>query len=272
LKQKDTELIHSPLRPDFWRAPTDNDRGNSMPTRCKVWRDAHRSWKVKSVAVEQPSPQQVVVKVQAELPAVESQYESVYTVFGDGRIVVEGKFTPGAKKLPELPRVGMQMALPAGFETLTWYGRGPQETYCDRSDAWINVFRGKVADQYFFDYVEPTESGNKVDVRWAALTNGTGAGLLAVGLPLLSVNASHYTADDIEKARHPYEIVAQDFVTLNLDLMQMGLGGDDSWGATPHDPYRLQPKPYSYRFCLLGFSKTDGTPRELAIRCKLATP
>jgi beta-galactosidase len=178
---------------------------------------------------------------------------------------------PGQKKLPELPRFGMQMALPPGFETLTWYGRGPYETYCDRNDAWINVFSGKVSEQYFIDYSEPGESGNKVDVRWAALANQDGVGLLALGLPLLSVNALHHTTADLEGPKHTYEIPYRDFITLNLDLMQMGVGGDDSWGAKPHDPYRLFPKPYSYRFCLRPFAPADGCPRQLAQKCRTVT-
>ena len=205
LKYHDTELIQAPLRPDFWRAPTDNDRGNGMPRRRAEWQNVYRSWKVTSLRVDQPSPQRVDVVVQADLPEVASQYALAYTIFGDGRIVVDAKFTPGDKKgLSELPRFGMQMTLPAGFETLTWYGRGPWETYCDRNDAWVNIFHGKVADQFFRDYVKPGESGNKVEVRWAALTNLRGVGLLAVGVPLLSVNASHSTAEDLERAKHPY--------------------------------------------------------------------
>jgi beta-galactosidase len=269
LKYQGVELIQEPLRPDFWRAPIDNDRGNKMPERCAVWHNASRSWKVSKGSVTQTNPQQVDVLIQAEVSDVASQYELAYTIYGDGRIVVDAKFTPGEKKLPELPRFGMQMAMPQGFNTITWYGRGPWETYCDRNDAWVNRFQGKVGDQFFNDYVEPGESGNKVEVRWATLTNDAGVGLLAVGLPLLSVNASHYTAEAIEHAHHPYEIKRSDCVVVNLDLTQMGLGGDDSWGALPHDPYRLMPKPYAYRFCLRPFSKQDGEPKTLAGQCRL---
>jgi len=268
LKYKDTELIHQPLRPHFWRAPTDNDRGNGMPNRCGIWRNAHRNWQVQGVKVDQVGPQHVRCAVRAALPDVDAQYELTYDILGDGRIGVDAKFTPGQKKLPELPRFGMQMALPPGFETLTWYGRGPYETYCDRSDAWINVFSGKVAEQFFADYTEPGESGNKVDVRWVALTNQDGVGLLAAGLPLLSINALHYATADLEGPKHPYEIPYRDFVTLNLDLVQMGVGGDNSWGATPHEQYRLMPKPYGYRFCLMPFSQADGSPKQLARQCR----
>jgi len=268
LKYKDTELIQQPLRPHFWRAPTDNDRGNGMPNRCGIWRNAHRNWQVQGVKVDQVGPQHVRCAIRAALPDVDAQYDLTYDIFADGRIVVAGRFTPGQKKLPELPRFGMQMAVPAGFETLTWYGRGPYETYCDRNDASINVFTGKVAEQFFADYTEPGESGNKVDVRWVTLTNRNGVGLLAAGLPLLSVNALHHATADLEGPKHPYEIPYRDFVTLNLDLMQMGVGGDNSWGATPHEQYRLMPKPYNYRFCLRPFSPADGGPKELARQCR----
>ena len=109
-----------------------------------------------------------------------------------------------------------------------------------------------VADQ-FFDYSEPQETGNKTDVRWVALTNNRGVGLLAVGMPLLSVNALHYTTDDLQSAKHSYQMTRRDFVTLNLDLQQMGVGGDNSWGARPHDEFQLKPQPYSYGFRLRPF-------------------
>lgn len=268
LSYQGTEILQEPLHPHFWRAPTDNDRGNHMPKRCAVWRNAHRSWRAENVAIGQAGPDQVNVRVRGKLTDVESDYSLTYTISGDGRTVVEARFKPGKKKLPELPRFGMQMALKPGFETLTWYGRGPYETYCDRFDAWVNVFRGKVADQFFADYSEPGESGNKVDVRWATLTNRDGVGLLAVGLPFLSVNALHYRTEDLEGPKHPYQIPYRDFITLNLDLKQMGVGGDDSWGALPHEPYRLMPKPYGYRFCLVPFSQAKSDAKKLARECK----
>lgn len=263
-----TELIHQPLEPHFWRAPIDNDRGNGMPNRCGIWRTAHRSWTVQESRVEQPRPDQVDIVLRGELAAVAAAYEVRYQILGDGRVVVEAQFTPGQKKLPELPRFGMQLALPPGFDTLAWYGQGPYETYCDRRDAWTNIFRGPVADQFFYDYSEPGESGNKVEVRWAAVTNRDGVGLLAVGLPLLSVSALPFTTEDLEGPKHPYEIPRRDFTTLHLDLMQMGVGGDDSWGATPHAPYRLLAKPYRYRFCLCPFSAASGEPKLLARQCR----
>jgi beta-galactosidase len=157
----------------------------------------------------------------------------------------------------------MQMVLPAGFDRITWLGPGPQETYCDRKDARVGLYSGTVRDQFFHDYVEPGESGNKVDVRWVALTSRKGAGLLAVGLPLLSVNALHHTTDDLQAAEHPHELPRRDFTVLNLDWKQQGVGGDDSWGAWPHEQYLIPCQEQSYSFRLRPF-RAGQDPGKLA--------
>ena len=149
----------------------------------------------------------------------------------------------------------MQMAVKPGFEKICWYGKGPQETYSDRRDARVDVYEGTVDGQYF-DYTEPGETGNKVDVRWVTLVNGKGIGLLAAGRPLLSVNALHYTTDDLMSREHGYQMTRRDFITLNLDLVQMGVGGDDSWGAWPHAEFLIPSnKAYSYSFRLRPFDQ-----------------
>jgi len=256
LKFKNTELIASPLRPDFWRAPIDNDRGRRMDNSQGVWRNAHQD-ATSSVSVEGTAPRQAVVKVVQTLPKVSASWETTYTVLGSGDVLVNAQFTPGRTNLAKLPRLGMQMTLPAGFDRITWLGPGPQETYCDRKDARVGLYSGTVAEQFFADYSEPGESGNKVDVRWVALSNKNGVGLLAVGLPLLSVNALHHTTDDLQKAKHAFELPARDFTVLNLDWKQQGVGGDDSWGAWPHDENLIPCQEYTYSFRLRPFSKGE---------------
>jgi beta-galactosidase len=250
-----TELIASPLRPDFWRAPTDNDRGRHKPQDPQAaWRRAHES-PVNRGFVGEKKDDHFEVRVENLLPhAGDATWRTIYQIYNSGDVIVSAEFQPGHTEMPRLPRIGMQMALPNGFERITWFGPGPQETYQDRKDARMGVHSGTVDEQFFPDYVEPGETGNKVDVRWVALRNGKGAGLLAIGLPLLSVNALHYTTDDLQSAKHPYEMVRRDFVTLNLDLMQEGVGGDNSWGTWPHDEFLIPCKPYSYRFRLRPFS------------------
>ena len=149
----------------------------------------------------------------------------------------------------------MQMTLPAGFERITWLGPGPQETYCDRKDAKFGLYSGKVEDQFYADYTKPGETGNKVDVRWLALANGK-IGLLAMPEQpgLLSANALHYGTEDLNAGKHPFELPHRDFVTLNLDLKQQGVGGDNSWGAWPHEEFLIPCQEYSYSFRLRPFA------------------
>ncbi len=166
--------------------------------------------------------------------------------------------------MAEMPRFGMKMALQKGFETLQWLGRGPQETYSDRCDARVDLYKGTV-DEQRFDYSQPQETGNKVDVRWVDLSNDKGISLVAVGDPLLSVNALHYSSEDMTSIdgpgpKHWYQIPRRDEVYLNLDYKQMGVGGDDSWGARVHPEFTLPgTDKYSYSFYLYprDFSSTD---------------
>lgn len=278
LKFEGSELIESPLRPDFWVAPTDNGRGRKMgklhteeergkPKKDRegrirktqgIWRDAHENAAVKSfVATTKPDGRSVEITVVLELPKVGAQWTNHYTVFGNGEVAVEASFTPQNADLPDLPRLGMQMTLPAGFDRIAWFGPGPQETYIDRKDAKIGLYSGLVGDQFFAGYSEPGESGNKVDVRWAAITNDKGLGLLVVGDPLLSVNALRHTTDDLQSVKHSFELPNRDFTVLNIDWKQQGLGGDTSWGAWPHDEYLIPCKPQGYSFLLRPIGSND---------------
>lgn len=261
LEQGDSELLESPLRLDFWRAPTDNDRGSKMPGKLAVWRKAHESWSARSVIVDQPSPGRVIVTAKGEITATGSPCELTWTVLGGGEIIVSASFKPGSQKLPELPRFGMQATLRPGYDRLVWHGKGPQETYSDRQDARVGIYHSTVRDQ-FTPYVMPQETGNHVALRWIALLNQEGDGLLAIGDPLLSANALHHTTDDLYCASqkqnyYPYQLPERETITLNLDLRQRGLGGDDSWGALPHAAFRIQPQPMQYRYYLKLVRKSD---------------
>ncbi|MEY4489524.1 MAG: hypothetical protein RIQ79_2032 [Verrucomicrobiota bacterium] len=257
LKNNGDELLESPLRPDFWRAPTDNDRGNHLPVELAIWRMAHASWSARSVTASQSAPDRVIVVAKGKISVTGSDYTLTWTVLGTGEVLVTASFEPGAQKLPELPRFGMQTTLRAGYERLVWYGKGPQETYRDRQDARVGVYKSTVREQ-FHSYIKPQETGNHEAVRWIALLDKNHCGLLAVGAPLLSANALHASTDDLYCATqvenfYPYQLPPRDTVTLNLDLFQRGLGGDNSWGAKPHDAFTIKPVPltYSYRLKLV---------------------
>jgi beta-galactosidase len=269
-KYREIELLESGPEPYFWRAPVDNDRGNGMPKRCAVWRDAGPDRRIISVETTTLSPQAVRITVKSLLAANDSPYTTVYTVLGSGDILVEGHFTPQGE-LPELPRFGMRMSLLGEFDRISWYGRGPHETYWDRkTGARVGLYRGTVKDQ-FFDYSRPQENGNKTDVRWVSLTNRDGLGLLAVGRPLVSVSAHCFTPEEMERAEHSFELQPSPFITLLVDEKQMGVGGDNSWGARPHDWCTLFPQAYSYSFLLKPFKSSEDDPTTLSRR-KIAVP
>jgi beta-galactosidase len=261
------ELVSAPLVPNFWRVPLDNDIGflllNDMPKRCAAWKTAGPERRVIAVRAERLAPQAVRVVAESVLPAAGSRYVTTYTVYGSGDATVEARFTPGGA-LPELPRFGMQMAVPATLSTMTWFGRGPHENYWDRNTgAQVGRYSGRV-DQLIHDYVRPQENGNRTDVRWVALTDADGAGLLASGMPLLSVSAWPYTMQDLEAATHTNELPRRETITLNLDHRQTGVGGDDGWGARPHAEYTLDARPYEYRYRLRAYSPAMGSLDRIA--------
>jgi beta-galactosidase len=266
---EEKEFIKKGPIPNFWRAPNDNDFGNGMPERCKIWLEAGTERRIENVSVKKTGSSQVQIDVLSILEAGNSRYDSRYIIMGSGDIVIRNRFVPGSPDLPELPRFGMQMILPVEFDNMEWYGRGPHESYWDRkTSAPVGLYHGKVIDQHH-PYVRPQESGNKTDVRWVALTDDQGFGLLAVGMPLLSASANHYRIDDFENGpekeqRHAIDLIKRDLVTWNLDYKQMGVGGDDSWGAKPHDKYTLFPQEYTYKYRLRPFSTEKENPMELS--------
>ncbi len=262
---KGTELVTSPLIPNFWRAITDNDDGNGMIRRCAVWRKAGAERKVQSVKAEQVGPQLVRITADATLPIGDgTKYRTIYSVYGSGDVVVDGSMEPVGGNIPELPRFGMQLAIPGRYSTMTYLGRGPYENYWDRhTGSAVGLYSGTV-EELLHVYTRPQESSNRTDVRWLMLADKDGAGLLAIGMPLLSVSAWPYSMEDLEKAMHINELPRRDFVTLNLDYKQMGVGGDDSWGARTHPEYTLPARPYAYQFRLKPYTKDQDDPATLA--------
>jgi beta-galactosidase len=254
-----TELLAGPLVPNFWRVPIDNDRGNKMPQRLGAWRDASANRSVESIMARRVRAQVVRVAVSATVPVgSQSKLTTIYTIYGSGDIIVEMSLAPSGGDLPDLPRFGMQMKVPAQFSTMTWLGRGPHETYWDRkTGAAIGLCSGPVNEQVHV-YVRPQENGNKTDVRWMTLTDDKGLGLLAVGMPLLETSAWPFSMEELEKAKHVNDLYIRDFITVNLDYKQMGVGGDDSWGARTHPEYTLPARPYSYKFRLKPYDSTMG--------------
>lgn len=247
-----TEILDRGPEPNFWRAPTDNDFGNGMPARCAVWQKASVRRTLESFDVQELSGTAVRLAARFALPDVQSRQTTTYDVLGSGEVIIWNQIQIGDPKLPELPRFGMRLRLPSAFEHVTWYGRGPHENYWDRAaSAFVGLYESAARDM-FVPYVSPQENGYRTDVRWVALRDGRGRGVAFFGLDLISFSALRYAIEDLTQrnrgSMHPVDLVERDFVEVNVDFRQTGVGGRDSWGARPLPQYTLSPRDYSYGF------------------------
>ena len=238
--------------PWFWRAPTDNDWGAGFQRTANVWRTNRR--KALGATVEKHDDR-VVVTGKYYLVDAPSEYTLTYTFMADGALKVEAEWKRQGEYVPELPRFGMRMIFPQNYTHLTFYGRGPWENYSDRNESsFIGLYEQSTSEQ-LFPYVRPQESGNKSDVRYVELRNDLGIGVRIEGLQPLNISAMPYRSEDLDpgltkKQMHYSDIEPRREVVLHIDLAQRGLGGDDSWGAQPHDKYRLTAESYSYGYII----------------------
>lgn len=255
------KLIDRGPRPDFFRAPTDNDiggvKGLPIEQRKKMrldfspWKTEGRQWSP-SMSVSQPSAETVSVVFEGTLPQSGAALKQSYTVYSSGDVIVETSYTPGHARLAPMPRFGTELLVNKSLANIAWYGRGPVETHWDRQFEPIGVYRSTVAKEWV-DYSQPQENGNKTDVRWVALTNAQGTGLLAVGQIPLSVAAREYSNEEMDAADYSWKLKPSESIHLHLDHKQMGVGGIDSWtlNALPLPQYRIpSDEPYSYRYRL----------------------
>ena len=257
LHLNDKELLYQSPKADFWRAPTDNDIGNGMPERCSVWKNATGNLQPENIEILTEEASEFSMAATFAIPKTDSEWETIYTVSPDGSIHIQNNYTPGNTDLPVIPRIGMNMVLPGQYNQMEWFGRGPHESYQDRkTSALVGVYNGTVADQYS-NYIRPQENGNKTDVRWVKLTNKNGHGLKINADSVMNVTALPFNKKllnpqpGMKGNRHGNEIKPQGIVHLNVDHKQMGVGGDNSWGARPHEEYRIPAdEPYSYGFTL----------------------
>ncbi|MCX6247876.1 MAG: DUF4981 domain-containing protein [Bacteroidetes bacterium] len=266
-KAEQTEFLERGPVPDFRRAPTDNDVGNGMYKRCRPWFAASETRKMISVIPAQTSPNEIKVEVKYEFPDSTGKETILYSINGNGEVTVSVSMTPGKKGLPELPRFGMNLQVKPEFNNFEWFGRGPYENYRDRNTgSFAGIYQGKVSDQEI-PYVRPQEYGYRTDVRWVSLTSDSKKGLFFVGDSLICFSARPFTYDDLKGFRHggnhPGDLDKEKFVDLNIDSGQMGVGGDDSWGARVHDEYTIPSKPCSYSFRIIPFRTGTQSPEAL---------
>ena len=255
LQKQGREILSGPLRPIFWRGPTDNDYGNGMPKRCAVWKEAGLRMKPAAKLSVGESGQRVRVISRHEDPESDCRWTSSYTFHADGRIEVDCDFMPGKRPLPEIPRLGMELLLKKEFDTALWFGRGPWENYADRkTSAFMGRYEMKVAD-LFHPYIRPQESGNRSDTRKLALFDGQKEGLTVEGHPQFAFSALFHHVSDLDGGEtksqtHAAELQPRDSIQLIIAAKHMGVGGDTSWGARPHPQYEIPVRPYSFRFTL----------------------
>lgn len=242
--------------PLFWRAPTDNDFGEGIQVRSNVWRSAGYNRRLVNMDVTTEG-NKVIVTSKYRLPDVNSDYTLRYTVFPNGSLGVDASFTPdNAKALPEMMRFGIITQTPKDMDNFAWTGRGPWENYSDRNTAaFVGNYSKKVADM-FHPYIRPQETGYLTDVTRASLTDAKGYGVEVETLQPLNITALDVQPSDLDFGVDKHQIHNSDVRHsrghnyLYIDLFQRGVGGDNSWGAHPHNPYRHFAGNLSYSFLL----------------------
>jgi len=239
---------------NFWRAPTENDFGNKMPERSAMWKFFGEELLLQSMV---PVQTEKTVMLLAEYihPDNGSTYRVSYSFNNRTEIFVKVEFSPGSDNFPEMPRFGMSMVLPEGYNHLEYFGRGPHENHIDRNtSSLVGLYKSTVDEQYV-PYTTNGENGNKTETRWLSLTNSEGWGIKIEGDLLFDFSALHYSQDDLDRetrdGAHTIDLEKSGKVYLNVDWKQMGVGGDNSWGARTHAAYVLPPGSIEYSFIIV---------------------
>ena len=261
-------VIKDPIKPNFWRAPTDNDYGFKMQTKWSEWKNASTNQKPKSfniVAANDPEKELTKGKIKDcfvvatsvySLADVEGEAIVKYAINAKGEVKVTVSISGVKDGLNPMPRFGSNFSLMANYNQAEWYGRGPHENYQDRNTgAFVDTYRSTAEDLYF-PYSRPQENGYRTETRWLSLTNKEGKGInIRASENLFGFSALRNTIDDFDEGekkvnKHTTDIKPQDLVNVNIDYAQMGVGGDTSWGAKPHKKYQISPGDYEYAFII----------------------
>ena len=241
------------LKPNFWRAPTDNDFGAYLQRRYAVWKNPT----IKLVSLQQRiADQQAIIEAAYELPEVSAKLSLTYVINNEGTMKVTQKMTADKNaKVANMFRFGMQMQMPRSFDQVEYYGRGPVENYIDRKgNADLGIYRQSVAEQ-FYSYIRPQENGTKSDLRWWKTLNVSGHGIQVVVAEPLSASALHYTIESLDEGIHKQqghspEVEEADLTNFCFDLIQAGLGCEDSWGRIARPEYQVPYGDYEFTFIL----------------------
>ncbi len=261
-------LLLQGVKPNFWRGTTDNDFGFKMPKKFGAWKNATNKQTLNSFTIKEDNtpinstetdtqkPTRVEVKTVYDLPDNMAKIAITYTIYGSGLIEISSSLEDVQKELSNMPRFGNTFVLQKQYNQVNWYGRGPHENYSDRKTAaFVGNYKATVEELYF-PYVRPQENGYRTDIRWVNFTNQAGNGIKIGGKELIGFNARHqynsdFDAGEEKRQRHTTDIIQRDLVTVNIDKVQMGVGGDTSWGAQPHDQYQIPAKEMNYTYYIL---------------------
>ena len=245
------------LKPNFWRAPTDNDMGAGLQKKFKAWKNPQMNLKNIEVKKDKKT-NSVTILTSFDMPEVQGQMDITYVVFantGAVKVTEDFKATEGAK-VSDMFRFGMLMQMPYTMEKSNYYGRGPIENYSDRKDCMrIGVYTDD-ADNQYFPYIRPQESGTKSDIRWWKQTDATGLGLQVKSCTPFYASAIHFDTEELDdgdekEQRHSFDLKKSKFTNLFLDSAHMGVGGENSWGAWPLEKYRVHYGNKTFTFTLI---------------------
>ena len=249
------------LKPNFWRAPTDNDMGANFQKKFKVWKNPQMN--LKNIDVKKDKKANTVTIVTSfDMPEVQGQMDITYLVFantGAVKVTEDFKATEGAK-VSDMFRFGMLLQMPYSMEKSTYYGRGPIENYSDRKDCMRIAIYNDDADNQYFPYIRPQESGTKSDIRWWKQTDATGLGLQVKSCAPFYASALHFDTEELDdgdekEQRHSFDLKKSKFTNLFLDAAHMGVGGENSWGAWPLEKYRIHYGNKTFNFVLIPQTK-----------------
>ena len=249
------------LKPNFWRAPTDNDMGAGLQKKFKVWKNPQMN--LKNIDVKKDKKANTVTIVTSfDMPEVQGQMDITYLVFantGAVKVTEDFKATEGAK-VSDMFRFGMLLQMPYTMEKSNYYGRGPVENYSDRKDCMRIAIYSDEADNQYFPYIRPQESGTKSDIRWWKQTDATGLGLQVKSCTPFYASALHFDTEELDdgdekEQRHSFDLKKSKFTNLFLDAAHMGVGGENSWGAWPLEKYRVHYGNKTFNFVLIPQTK-----------------
>lgn len=243
------ELIKAPVRFNFRRALTDNDRGWKVGEKMKIWQDAGLHYTVQQFHITSSDKDKTVIK--GEYAFTDSKATAIieHTVFANGTIEIEYNISIPLN-LPNIPRIGLQFEIEKELQNIDWYGRGPHENYIDReSGAAIGIYQTTL-NQWITPYVRPQENSNRGGIRWLRFSQGTHQlQFSAVGEPFCA-SAWPYTISTLEQTTHDFELKMHNNIIVDIDCNQMGVGGDCSWGLPVLQKYQIKPGKYQYKFII----------------------